>query len=175
MGEAKRRKKAGPYPNGGRIEDFRVPAGKLAITVDIDDTAPSTVLFDATKIAEILNEAARHFAGDDYYKIVRMSMRAFLKIRRQKGDLTGVGIAILWSVFHHPTTGADTRQIVSRRLREGGKVHITWKFSSTYGLGITVADQFVDLDDILPPGTARSAGASQKVGATRTGLTLNAA
>jgi hypothetical protein len=149
MGEAKRRRQTGTTYDAGPVEQFRVPDGKLGITISVDDKAPSTVLFDADKITDMMAEAGRHLAGQDYYKTLRCAPAAFLDTRQRHGDLTGVGILILWTALYHPRSGADMRAKVSRALREKNSAHLTWKFSRTHGLAIALASQFLDLDNII--------------------------
>jgi len=147
MGQAKRRKLAGTYPSGGPVERFRVPAGKLAITVDVQGTAPSTVLFDSDKVADIV-AAIDRVPRPEYPALVRGLADEFVKGRRNGADFSGIGIGILWTALYHPQHGATVRTQVSRQLRDTGKAHITWSFSKD-GLAIALADQFVDLDGVL--------------------------
>jgi hypothetical protein len=143
MGEARRRKTVSRP--GAPVEDFRVPDGKFAITVEVDGADPSTVIFDADMVGDLASEMARLKNAPPYHQAVAGIGKEFLKARRDGGDLTGIGVGILWSALYHPKHGERMRVTVSRSLRDQGKVHVTWSLSAK-GLGLAVADQFVDMD-----------------------------
>lgn len=144
MGEAKRKKESGVLRNGGPVEDFRVPPGKLAITITIGDEPPSTVMFDSDRVAEIAARTQQEFSAAPYYSIVRGIIQVFTAQMRDGGDLSGAAFGFLWTALYHPMHGEQLRAGVSRKLRQTGRAHITWRATDA-GLMIAMADQFVDI------------------------------
>ncbi len=165
MGEAARRKRAGTYPDPndpiaaarrfwcGRsqmpVEDFRVPHGLLAITFDVAGAAPTTSMIDPARLVEAMDRATVAAMRQPYDQIVRGTAYALLLLQAKKqGDdntLQGIGLMGVWPAFNHPMFGDTFRRGVSRRLRETGKAHITWRFGPA-GLAMAIADAFVDLE-----------------------------
>lgn len=167
MGQARRRKLAGNYPSADdafaaarrfwcsrdnvAAEDFVAPVGTVAITIDVEGIAPTTLMFDATKVAEIEAKAKELAAGLSYRPAVGNFAKMFVDARKQQDDreLTAIGIGILWSAFNHPQSGDQMRRRVSAALRKDGKAHITWHFSLRHGLAISLGEGFVDLEQII--------------------------
>jgi hypothetical protein len=149
MGEAKRRQQAGTsWQNAGPVEDFRVPTGKLAITIEVREENPSTLMFDASNVADLMHAIEQMPDRPAYGTLVRCLAAEFVKNRHSNTDVSGTGIGILWTALHHPQHGLAMRQAVSRDLRDKGKAHIIWHLTHK-GLAIALAAQFVDLDTIL--------------------------
>lgn len=168
MGEARRRKLAGTYPKpddpfeavrqfwcgrsqtSGPVEDFRAPAGTIAVTLDVKGAAPSTCMIDATKMVDMIGDVNRLFAGLEYYAGVRAVATAFREAKRAGDDaaLMAIGPLCLWTALHHPKTGASMREAVSDTLRCKGKAHLTWQYSADTGLAMALAEKFVDLEDL---------------------------
>lgn len=168
MGEAKRRKLAGEYPQSGDpiaaarrfwcgrdpgpVEHFQVPQGLVGITIDVQGTAPSTYLVDAQAITDLATDIQRRVSkfGLNYRAIVRTIAEEFTKAKQAHDDtaLQGIGPLSLWSALHHPDTGTLMRAKVSAELRDKGRAHITWGFSDR-GLAIALADKFIDLAGVL--------------------------
>jgi hypothetical protein len=150
MGGAKRRRKAGSPPlhylQGGLVEDFRVPDGKLALTIELMDHAPVTIGIDADQIADILAEMTA-MLGDtklDYHDLVQGFAKEFIKRRTDGGAVFG----ILWTALYHPKGGEKFREMVSRQIANKGKAHITYRLSPK-GLAIALAYQCADVDEEL--------------------------
>jgi len=114
-------------------EDFVAPGGTVAITIDVEGVSPSTLMFDATKVAEIEARAKEMAAGLSYRPAVRVFAKMFADAMRgnnkDDSELTAIGIGILWTAFNHPESGDQMRRRVSEALRKNGKAHITWHFS----------------------------------------------
>jgi hypothetical protein len=170
MGDAARRKREGTYPDAtdpiaaarrfwcGRnqvpVEDFRVPDGLLAITFDVAGAAPTTCMIDPSRLVEAL-EGAAAVIQQTYYQTVRGTAYGLLQAKRQGDDetLPGIGLMGVWTAFNHPKSGDAFRRGVSRRLRETGKAHITWRFGPA-GLAMAMGDAFVDLEALIGDGVA---------------------
>jgi hypothetical protein len=165
MGEARRRKLAGEYPDPkdgfealrrfwcgrdpGPAEDFVAPVGTVAITFSIEGVPPSTCMIDASKIVDAMDRVTEIYKGLSYYSMVRAIGREFTKARNtsDKCAFEWLGLAGVWTCFNHPQSGTAMRKAVSTKLRHEGKAHITWNFGSG-GLGVALADKFVDLDGL---------------------------
>jgi hypothetical protein len=169
MGQARRRKLTGTYPDPdipltkarrfwcGRdqvaAEDFVVPEGIVAITMDVDGAPPSTCLFEATAAVDIEGyvQSAMDKIPDNpgYRRFVAVLAEVFLKARQSRDDseLEPIGCAAFWTVLNHPQMGGQARQAISAQLRRDGKTHITWRFGKD-GLGISVGERFADMEKI---------------------------
>ena len=166
MGEAKRRKMAGTYPNldeplekvrrfwCGRgptpIEDFVAPIGTVAITFDIVGVDPWTAILDAAKVVEAVEQFQRVMPDIAYRPFIRSMAVELAKAKRLGDDkiLETSGIMGAWSAFYHPDVGQQMRDAVSKVLRQTNKAHITWRYSPTDGLAMALSDKFVELDEI---------------------------
>jgi hypothetical protein len=143
VGEARRQTRM-----SGPVEEFRVSDGKLAITVDVQGDAPSTLIFDADKIADLAAAVERLGDKPPYHALVRHLGRSFVARRRNGQDMTDLGGGILWTALYHPQHGSNMRIAVSRALRDMGKAHITWSLSDK-GFGLALGATFLDFDNIL--------------------------
>jgi hypothetical protein len=153
VGEAKRRKLAGTYPqpddplaaarrfwcgrDPGHVEDFRCPEGLLAITLDVAGVAPTTFLMDAAKITDLAADIERRMSRGRlaYYTSIRAIADQFAKAKRAAqpdAAMQWIGPLALWSALHHPQAGALVRVKVSTALRNEGR-----------------ADKFFDLDAFI--------------------------
>jgi hypothetical protein len=179
MGEARRRKRAGIYPDvsspaeklrrfwqdrrydGGPIEDFRAPQGTIAITLDVQGAAPSTFTLDVTALVDLVDRVNDLVCKADYHGVVRHIAHAYLEAKQTGDDANFevIGPLSLWSALHHPKQGAGMRAAVSEVLRRDGKAHISWCFSPTAGLAMGLSDKFMDLEGlaaVFPPNTTTS-------------------
>jgi hypothetical protein len=165
MGEARRRKQAGTYPQQddplvalrrswcGRdriaAEDFVAPEGVVALTLDVERVNATTFVFDAAAIVAALDRVADIARSLTYHELVRLIARSFAEAK-QISDETAfnwIGIAGLWTAFNHPQSGDLMRKAVSDSLRQNGKAHISWHVGPS-GFAVALADKFVDLDHV---------------------------
>jgi hypothetical protein len=144
MGEAKRRKRAA----GPSVQNFRVPRGKLAITIKVGDEGASTVMIDADMVADIVRTIDQTAGRPPYDEVVHGLAATFVKCKQDGTDLRSVGLGAIWTAFYHPELGAAMREAVSRELRDQGKAHIIWRLSKG-GFVFALADKFADLDAVL--------------------------
>jgi hypothetical protein len=133
---------------GGSAESFQVPRGKVAITIKVQDENPTTVMFDADTIADIVRTIEQTAGRPPYDDVVRGLAAAFVSCKRTGADLTSVGAGVMWTALHHPQIGVAMREAVSRELRDEGKAHITWRLSEK-GFALALADKFINLDVAL--------------------------
>jgi hypothetical protein len=162
MGEAKRRTKAGTTthaPNPGQAEDYRVPAGHIAFTLDFEGAGldPTTVAFEASNLTAFMSlfdkvpglgaaertKPAIHVAVRE--KMVEVTKRA----RRGGDDGQELIMLAIWCSMYHPTSGQTMRDRVSRSLREKGTAHITISMDARKNFAFTLADKFADAQEIL--------------------------
>lgn len=143
MGEAMRRKRG--TIAGGPAKSFRVPRGKMAITITVYDENPTTLLFGADTVADIVRIVEQTPGRPPYDQFVREVAAAFIGCKRTGADLTSVGAAVMWTALYHPQVGAAMRAAVPRELRDRGRAHISWRLTETR-LALALADEFVDLD-----------------------------
>ena len=168
MGEARRRKLAGNYPEQndfaavrkfwcGRepvpADEFVAPVGTLAITFDVAGSLPATWLFDVARIVELeaKAEATLKASGMRPYRDFGAGLAAvYVKERPRQVEKTmsGIGLGGLWTALNHPELGAAMRVKVSESLRTRGTAHITWRFDKQHGFALVLADHFVDLDAV---------------------------
>jgi hypothetical protein len=166
MGEARRRKLAANRPadnsleairrlwcsrSDGPVEDFVAPVGTVSITFDIVGTAPSTCMIDASQITGLMASVTKLTTGISYHSLVRRIAGEFLNAKQTGNDqpLSWIGIAGVWTAMHHPKTGDAIKLKVADALRRDGKAHITWHFNPAAGLGIAIADGFIDLEALI--------------------------
>jgi hypothetical protein len=133
---------------GGPAESFRVPRGKVAITIEVQDENPTTVMFGADTVADIVRTVEQTAGRPPYNDVVRGLADAFVRCKRTGADLTSVGAGVMWTALYHPQVGAAMREAVSRELRDKGKAHITWRLSEK-GFALALADKFINLDAAL--------------------------
>ena len=132
----------------GPAESFLVPRGKVAITIKVQDENPTTVMFGADTVADIVQTIEQTAGRPPYNDVVRGLAAAFVRCKRSGADLTSVGAGVLWTALHHPQIGSAMREAVSRELRDNGKAHITWRLSEK-GFALALADKFLNLDAAL--------------------------
>jgi hypothetical protein len=158
MGEAQRSKQAGTYPEQSHVEDWRVPNGTVAITLDVAGCDPSTFAIDASELVGTMERAAPPFSRAPYHTAVRWIAQEFPKVRgADEGQCKAIGIAALWSALHHPTCGEKMREAVSASLRRNGRAHISWCFGPN-GLAMALAESFRDLETIAASYAASGGG-----------------
>lgn len=168
MGEARRRKLAGTYPrpddplaaarrfwcgrNPGPVQDFQVPQGLIGITLDVQGVAPVTCLMSAMDVTDVVVGIQRDMSNRklNYHSAVRAIAEMFLRAKHAHDDtaLQRIGSLGFWSAMYHPDAGAIMRSKVSDALRDHGRAHLSWQFSSA-GLAIALADKFVELSGVI--------------------------
>jgi hypothetical protein len=143
MGEAKRKQRS------RTAEEFSVPDGMVAITLDIEHHGPSTLMLSARCLNDFVDMAAAELINRTYISVIREIALGFPLVRgRDEGKSEALAIMALWSVFNHPQGGRTARKAVADALRQDGKAHITWRIGST-GLAISVAEAFFPLASVI--------------------------
>jgi hypothetical protein len=131
-----------------RAEDFHVPAGHLAVTVDLAPMPPSTVAIEAAKLDDVLNSLDLAFVGVSYHRVLAMFSRDFRKLKHSK-VMPGLALVPFWLALRYPTGAEAVKLAVSDELRRTGSAHITVHTGVECGVAIAVAAGFVDLENSL--------------------------
>jgi hypothetical protein len=145
MGEAKRRKKQtgqGATPKI-LVNDFRVPDGMVALTLDVHGINPVTMSVEAGKLEETLRAFDQDLRAQAFGPSVNLSTETggrewaqYVRIRsllidglrqvdasgRKIEEMQGLLWCALWCAFNHPTKGNPMRRQVSEAIRKTGKV-----------------------------------------------------
>ena len=131
------------------VEDFVVPEGIVAITLDVSGANPVTCQIKANQFTDLMTKVDKISQGRDYHDTARMNAAAFLEAKRNNDDdvLTSVGVVAAWTALNHPQSGEAMRQKLSDALRREGKAHISWHVSPK-GLFIGLGERFLDLEPI---------------------------
>jgi hypothetical protein len=109
MGEAEERKQAGTYPTGGPVHRFRVPNGKVAITVDVNNAPPSTAFVGADRLTSLINERLQLLP----YEMLMLHISSeFVKTKREgkREECECMCLWILWAALNHPELGTQIRE-----------------------------------------------------------------
>jgi hypothetical protein len=141
------------------VEDFHVPPGHIAATLDFAPRPPSTVVIDATKLVDVLNRLDLAFAGVSYSSVLAMFGRDFHKLKHGKA-MPGFELVPFWLAFRYPTGAEAVSRAVSDDLRRSGAAHVTIHAGIECGVAIAVAAGFVDLEKPLTASQKTGAGAA---------------
>jgi hypothetical protein len=150
MGEAKRRRRAGTHPEQvPAVEDWRVPDGMVAVTLDIEGETPGTLAIQAETFTPLMERMDRIAAALSYAGAVKFAAEEFIKARREndREGMIGAAYTAFWTALNHPKFGSQMRRGISASLRQDGKAHLTWRFGSK-GLAIALGASFTDLAGI---------------------------
>jgi hypothetical protein len=122
----------------------------------VEGVALSSAVFPADKLADLLTEAGRMLAGQDYYALARFFVAQFrqAKVGITNVDFGGVGAIGAWLALNHPAGGRQMRSVVLVALRQDGKAHVTVCFSGGH-LAIALAEKFVDLEKLTAAAQGR--------------------
>lgn len=131
-----------------RASDFRVPPGKVGITIDIKGSELSTMVFDAKEVGDMTAYLNSWSSPPDFYQFVRQLAEGFAEAQRCgcDADRTSIAMGMMWTMLHHPVKGAWWRSKLSDALYHDGKAHITWYFDPKLGLGIALGPKIINLD-----------------------------
>jgi hypothetical protein len=168
MGQAKRRKAAGTYP------EQRDP--EIAIMVAVDDCEPLAFTMPASQVADIA-ETISPLPADgtlpSFYENMCSSVAAIIKGGRVTGDraTTAVINGAVWTAFNHAIGRESIDSQVADFLRRGETPHITWCLRDR-GLTIEVREEFTDLscqaEDVQKRGIAGPSASDATGKITRT-------
>ncbi len=158
MGEAKRRRERGGITtthaaNPGLVEDYRVPEGHIAFTLDLAGVDPTTISFEAEKLSEFMAgfdkipSTERSKPGN--HAVVRENLIEATKRARRGGEPQELIMLSIWCTMFHPTSGEAMRDGVSQSLRETGKAHVTISMDAKKNFGCGLGEKFVDAQKIL--------------------------
>jgi hypothetical protein len=143
------------------LSAFRVPKGKLALTLLLHEHKGLTAVFDATDIDTWL---AAFEAGMGIEMTERAESWTHVQIRELlrralddgSADLDTCTAAALWLALNHPFGSETVRRHVSSSLRELDRAHITLSSDARHMWGVTVSKKPVEPQVVMaafPPGT----------------------
>jgi hypothetical protein len=147
-----------PKTSRTRAEDFHVPPGHVAVTLDFAPRPPSTVAIEATKLVDVLNRLDTAFTGIPYDRVLAMFGRDFHKLKHGKA-MPDLELVPFWLAFRYPTGADAVKRAVSDELRRSGSAHVTIHAGVECGVAIAVAAGFVDLEKPLTASQKTGAGA----------------
>jgi hypothetical protein len=143
------------------LSAFRVPKGKVALTLLLHGRSGLTGVFDATDIDRWLTafEVGMNISNDDRPDPgIHVQLRELLR-RGLSGGSTEVEtctVAGLWLVLNHPFGAKTLRRSVSAALREADRVHITLTSDARQMWSVAVSEKPVEPEVFmaaLPIGT----------------------
>ena len=142
------------------LSAFRVPKGKLALTLLLYRHKGLTAVFDATDIDTWL---AAFEAGMGIEMTDRADSRTHVQIRELvrralddgSADLDTCTAAALWLALNHPFGSETVRRHVSSSLRELDRAHITLSSDARHMWSVAVSEKPVEPQVVMaafPPG-----------------------
>jgi hypothetical protein len=140
---------------------FRVPKGKVALTLLLHGRKGLTAVFDATDIDTWL---AAFEAGTGIEMTDRTESWTHVQIRELlrralddgSADLDTCTAAALWLALNHPFGSKTVRRHVSSSLRELDRAHITLSSDARHMWSVAVSEKPVEPQVVMaafPPGT----------------------
>ena len=109
VNRAQRRRARSGQQNSGRVEDYRVGAGQVALTIDAAGLTPMTVSIEEGALAGVASRFDDSMTGKTYAEALRLFVSA---LRRRKSGHDDAAIhGPLWLVAGFPSSG--------RRRRDG--------------------------------------------------------
>jgi hypothetical protein len=156
VGEAKRRRERGGTithaANPGHVEDYRVPEGHIAFTLDLAGVDPTTFSFEAEKLSEFMagfdKIPSTEHSKPGNHVVVRENLIEATK-RARGGEPQELIMLSIWCTMFHPTSGEAIRDGVSQSLRETGKAHVTISMDAKKNFGCGLGEKFVDAQKLL--------------------------
>lgn len=139
-------------------EDYRVPAGRIALTFDSEGSELGTIEIDAGSLADMVAEIGKHVAGWPYQRALHM-LAAIHRSWKQGQPRTESGLLLgFWAALNHPASGNAMRQRIADRMAKGEPVHITMFAARSGGVAFALGDRFTDLGDMLRASKAAGIG-----------------
>jgi hypothetical protein len=143
------------------LSAFRVPKGKLALTLLLFGQKGLTAVFDAAAIDTWL---AAFEAGMGIEVSDRADWRTHAQIREllrgalddSSADLDTSTTAALWLALNHPFGSETVRRHVSSSLRKPDRAHITLSSDARHMWSVAVSEKPVEPQVVMaafPPGT----------------------
>jgi len=161
MGDAKRRRQRKAQHSEGipeiPVDDFRVPDGMVALTLDVYGINPVTLCVKAAELVQTLNcieegldDTAKARQDLTHYAKIRSALIAALRrASPNDADMSSLCLGCLWCAFNHPEGSDVLKKRVSEALRRTGKAHITMRCDAKERVAIALCDKFVELNPLM--------------------------
>jgi hypothetical protein len=160
MNRRQRRAQAGRQ-EPGRVEDYRPPAGCLAITIDFTGLTPTSSVIKNVKLADVLQGLDGMAANRTYGEVLSLLGAGFRRLKAGHDDAANVCLVAWWLAFRHPAGGAAMLRAVSSMMARGEPVHVTLHIGAEgHGVSVALSDRFVDLDRVAEHAKASNLGAT---------------
>jgi hypothetical protein len=147
------------------VDEFGVPDGMVAFTLDVHDINPFTLCIEAAELIVMLRDIEQGLDPEgkachdlEHYAKLRSFLIATLRRANASGeDKMPPSMAVLWCVFNHPEGSDVVRRRVSEALRRTGKAHITMACDVKERVAVAVSDKFVEMTQLMAsaPDTVR--------------------
>lgn len=160
VNRAQRRRARSGQQNSGRVEDYRVSAGQVALTIDAAGLTPMTVSIEEGALAGVANRFDGSMTDRTYAEALRSFVSALRRTKSGHDDAAYVGLFGWWLAFRHPAAGARMVDVVSDMMARGEPVHLSLHIGVTGGLTFALSDKFIDLDRVAEHAKAANLGAS---------------
>ena len=132
------------------LNALRVPAGKIAVTLDMAGFDPCSIVVAATDLEKIVagvDAMARDTIGPRRVVRTHVLMRESVVLAMREGgndDRQGRLMTLLWLALNHPHHGDQLRAAVSEALRRDGKTHLSVTVDPRGTWSFALAEKFVD-------------------------------
>jgi hypothetical protein len=90
-----------------RIELYRVPPGHVALTLDVHDRPPSTVLIPVATFGGVLDGVGAIVGGKTYHQVLQLFAAAIAAADAGDPDACNAGLIGFWLALNHPSGGAE--------------------------------------------------------------------
>lgn len=137
------------------LNALRVPAGKIAVTLDMAGFDPCSIVVaasDLDKVVSGIDKMVRSTIGPRHaaqtHVLVRRSVGAALQ-GGDNDDKKGMMMTLLWLALNHPHHADRMRAGMSESLRRDGKVHLSVTVDPGRTWSFALADKFIDMTPII--------------------------
>jgi hypothetical protein len=139
------------------VEKYRVPAGRIALTFDIQGRNPSTIAINAESLVDVLDSVGQLVADKSYPQVLHLLAAIIQAADEGVAGAWNGAILGFWLVCHHPSGGAEMAARLADAIALGRPAHITMHVGAGgIGLAFGLGDRFADLDQAAA--MARKAG-----------------
>jgi hypothetical protein len=139
-------------------EQYRVAAGRIALTIDFQGRAPSTISINASALVDVVDSIGELVVGKSYQQVLHLLVAAIRAADGGNVDAWNACLVGFWLAVNHPQAGAEIAGRLSDALALDGCAHLTFHANRDRGIAFALADQFVDLDHAAH--LARQSGAA---------------
>jgi hypothetical protein len=160
VNRAQRRRARSGQQNSGRVEDYRVGAGQVALTIDAAGLSPMTVSIEEGALAGVASRFDGSMTGKTYAEALRSFVSALRRTKSGHEDAAYVGLFGWWLAFRHPAAAAAMVRTTSDMMARGEPVHLSLHIGVTGGLTFALSDKFIDLDRVAEHAKALKLGAT---------------